>query len=597
MPRYTNATHPIGTPARIASRGRDQAYNAAGKKQDHTVIPFFLKFLDRITENTSKRVNIQYAAISIASVLILSLWAGLHYYSEFERKSAFSNAEKLLSSFARTFEEHTVRTVRMLDQTTIFVKQEYESKGDRLRLGAYGQEGIFVDKFYNLIVIVDADGWVRLSDRPLQPSNVRDREHFQIHANGDTGQLFISRPVVGRSSKKMSVQFTRRINRANGEFNGIVVTSLDPTYFNEFYQSVDFGNNGVATLVGTDGIIRARRNSASEDIGEDIGGSRLFRELSQADHGTFHATSAVDNARHIYAYRKLKEYPLVVVAGLAENEALQTIKEQLTILNVLGSIITLLIVISTLAVLLLLRYQEKVQESLRQNEQDALSSSRVKSEFLARTSHELRTPLNGILGFSEYIRDNTGEPEHRKFADTIFQAGHHLLSLVNTLLDLAKIEAGKMNLALATEPLIPLVQKAVAIHTPVARKKGLALRTEFAKLPATLHCDATKVAQVLHNLLHNAIKFTDAGSVTVRVEYIGDKIYFSVIDTGPGIPKDQLPHLFDQFRQLGSFATRKHEGSGLGLALAKQLVELMHGQIGVHSKPEHGSTFYFHLPA
>lgn len=545
----------------------------------------------------SRAANSAYSVVAIAALMILSLWAGLHYYIDFERRQTVHEAEQGLANYARAFGEHTVRTARVLDQTTMFVKREYEALGSRLDLERYGRDGVFLDQFYNLIVVIDEDGWVKLVNRPLPKSNVKDREHFQVHVAADTGQVFISKPVLGRSSGKWSIQFTRRINKSDGSFGGIVVTSLDPTYFTEFYKAVEFGNNGVVTLVGTDGIVRARHSAISSEIGQDISNTELFGKVAAADHGTYTATDPVDGIRRVYSYRRLKEYPLVVLVGSAESDILAEVDDHITLLHMLGGAITLLIILASAAVLTLLRNQAKVEASLRRSEQEALSSSRMKSEFLARMSHELRTPLNGILGFSEYLRDNSHEQEHREFAGTIHQAGNHLLSLVNATLDLAKIEAGKMEILRKPEHLEPLVRSTIAVHQPHAEKKGLDLVAEFeAGLPEMFHCDATKVVQIFNNLIHNAIKFTEQGRVTVAAARSGSGIRFSVTDTGPGIPPEQQPLLFDRFRQLDSFNTRSHEGSGLGLALAKELVELMGGQIGFTSAPGTGSSFHFTLP-
>lgn len=545
----------------------------------------------------ARKVNPAYSVVAAAAVLIMSLWAGLQVYVDFEKKDAYESAARLATNYTRTFEEHTVRTVRVLDQTTVFVKREYEMLGDRLNLEAYGRDGVFIDQFYNLIAVIDPQGWVTKVNRPLPPSNVADREHFQVHVAEDSKKLFISKPVLGRSSGKWSVQFTRRINKADGSFGGVVVTSLDPYYFTEFYRSVDIGAGSVASLVGLDGIVRARRTDSSSEIGQDIGNSILFKELAKAPVGTYLAPSQVDGVRRLYAYRKIKDYSLVVVVGIDENTILAEYREHLKILNALGGFITLLIVIAAGALIFLLRNQQRVQDSLRRSEQDAVSANRMKSEFLARMSHELRTPLNGILGFSEYLKDSAKDSEHREVAETIHDAGLHLLSLVNATLDLAKIEAGKMEINRRPENLSSVVRRVATLHQSAASKKQIEINVNFDNtLPSMIECDATKLVQVLNNLVHNAIKFTDRGTVTITVDRDNADIRFAVADTGPGIPPDSQALLFDRFRQLDSFATRTHEGSGLGLALAKELVELMGGRIWVESELGIGTTFFFTLP-
>jgi signal transduction histidine kinase len=543
------------------------------------------------------KFNPVYTVMVAATVLILSLWGSLQIYIDFEKKNAYQDAERLVNNFARTFEEHTVRTIRVLDQTTMFVKREFETTGERLDLEAYGRDGAFIDQFYNLIAVVDTDGWVRKVNRPLPPSNVSDREHFQVHVAEDSKKLFISKPVLGRSSGKWSMQFTRRINKADGGFGGIVVTSLDPYYFTEFYRTVEIGPGSVAALVGTDGIVRARRTENSSEIGQDISNSVLFKELAKASSGNYFSESPVDGIHRMYSYRKLKDYPLVVVVGIDERAILDEYNEHLNILNALGGFITLLIMVAAASVIILLRNQQRVQDSLRASHEEAVSANRMKSEFLARMSHELRTPLNGILGFSEYLKDSAQDSEHREVAETIHGAGLHLLSLVNATLDLAKIEAGKMEINRRPENLSSLVHRVATLHQSAAGKKQIDVKVDFDKnLPMMVECDATKLVQVLNNLIHNAIKFTDRGSVTISVVQEDKYIGFAVADTGPGIAPESQALLFDRFRQLDSFSTRAHEGSGLGLALAKELVELMGGRIWVDSKLDIGSTFHFTLP-
>ncbi len=539
----------------------------------------------------------EYSVVGIAAFLILSLWVGLRYYADLELKLSMQAASKSLASYARSFGEHTERTVRVLDQTAMFVKREYEKQGAKLDLTKYSDDGVFLEQFYNLIAVAGEDGRIKLINRPLPPSNISDREHFQVHATADSNKVFISKPVLSRSSGKWSIQFTRRINKPDGSFGGVVVASLDPNYFTQFYKAVEFGGQGVVTLVGTDGIVRARHSSMSSEIGQDMGSTELFRELARSEQGTYVAKSSVDGIRRIYSYRKLREYPLIVLVGTAESEILDEVNKQIAVLHMMGGAITLLILLASAALLVLLRNQASVEQSLRRSEREAQSSSRMKSEFLARMSHELRTPLNGILGFAEYLRDNAERKEHREFAGTIHQAGNHLLSLVNATLDLAKIEAGKMELKRQPEHLRSLVGGTVTLHQPSADKKGLTLQAEFSPdLPETLYCDATKLTQVLNNLIHNAIKFTDKGGVGIRVEAERGFIRFSVSDTGPGIAAKLQPLLFDRFRQLDAFNTRSHEGSGLGLALAKDLVELMGGNIGLRSAAGTGCVFHFTLP-
>jgi signal transduction histidine kinase len=171
------------------------------------------------------------------------------------------------------------------------------------------------------------------------------------------------------------------------------------------------------------------------------------------------------------------------------------------------------------------------------------------------------------------------------------------LQLVNSILDLAKVEAGKMELAVRDEPLEGLVDEARRLHVPAAQAKGLEISARLAPgLPEALRCDRTRVLQVLSNLLHNALKFTAQGTVALVVEPQPGGVRFSVRDTGPGIPVERQAAVFEKFRQEGAFVTREHGGTGLGLSLSRQLVELMGGKLSLRSAAGAGSDFFFELP-
>jgi len=227
----------------------------------------------------------------------------------------------------------------------------------------------------------------------------------------------------------------------------------------------------------------------------------------------------------------------------------------------------------------------------------AEEASRMKSEFLANMSHELRTPLNGIIGFSELIRDEAADDETRENADIIEKSSRHLLELVNSILDIAKIEAGAMTLSIHALPLASLVAEVAAVHQPAATANGIAFTTEMADdLPAEIQADPLRLRQILHNLLNNAVKFTEKGSINLIVTRDPSTVTFRVSDTGPGIPENMQAAIFEKFRQVDSFLTRSHSGTGLGLTLASHLVELMGGTIGVVSTVGEGTTFHFTLP-
>ena len=229
-------------------------------------------------------------------------------------------------------------------------------------------------------------------------------------------------------------------------------------------------------------------------------------------------------------------------------------------------------------------------------------SSRYKSEFLANMSHELRTPLNSLLILSRMLAENSeGNLSEQQvgFASTIHAAGNDLLALINDILDLSKVEAGKMELNLAPLALSGLCDDVDRAFRPVAEQKGLELRIERdPALPSALVTDEQRLQQVLRNLLSNAFKFTDRGSVTMRIAAETDgRVAFSVTDTGVGISDDKLSLIFEAFQQADGTTSRKYGGTGLGLSISREIARLLGGELRVSSEPGEGSTFTLVLPA
>ena len=231
-------------------------------------------------------------------------------------------------------------------------------------------------------------------------------------------------------------------------------------------------------------------------------------------------------------------------------------------------------------------------------------ADRHKSEFLANMSHELRTPLNAIIGYSEMLEEDAADLGAEQFTDDLRKinaAGKHLLELINAVLDLSKIEAGKMELYLETFKVPELVRDIAAVIQPLAAKNANRLEIRCPDEIGTMHADMTKVRQALFNLLSNACKFTERGTIglTVAADVAGgrDWMLFSVSDTGIGMTPEQLTRLFETFSQADAATTRKYGGTGLGLALSRRLCRMMGGDVTVESASGEGSTFTIRLPA
>lgn len=230
----------------------------------------------------------------------------------------------------------------------------------------------------------------------------------------------------------------------------------------------------------------------------------------------------------------------------------------------------------------------------------AEAADRLKSAFLATMSHELRTPLNSIIGFTGVLLKGLGGPltdEQSRQLGMVKSSAQHLLALINDVLDLSKIEAGQLRVSSAPFVLSEAVEGCLRALAPAAERKGLSLVSEVDPAIGTVRSDRRRVEQVLLNLVSNAVKFTETGSVTVSAVREGQWVVTRVRDTGIGISAEDLPNLFRPFQQLESGLTRRFEGTGLGLSICRRLVEMLGGRIAVESAPGKGSTFLFRLPA
>ncbi len=470
------------------------------------------------------------------------------------------------------------------------------------------------------IAITDADGKViaSLIEPGSTPVYFSDRDYFAAHRDNPKLGFFIGQPVVGKFSKRPIIPVSTRLETKDGRFAGVLEFALDPELLTALHRNVDLGRDSTLNLLRGDGVVLARYTSgglALSAVGAKAAAVMALGDSKLANVGKYTRRSPIDGVMRLHHWRKVGGYPLIVVVGLGKDEALAAANHQGNIVIGLGIIALSLPLIMMIMLnreisrrvqhaIALDKESEKVLETnaeLVVAKRRAEEANEAKSAFLANMSHELRTPLNAILGFSEVIRDKLlgNEPDrYAGYAADIHRSGAHLLDVVNDILDVTKIEAGKLELYEEQIGLEKIIQESVAAVNLHASTSGVYLAIDRKEIGVLIYGDKTKLKQIVINLLSNAIKFTPpGGSVSIAVANEGGGMSLMIADTGIGMSCDQIQQALQLFCQVDSSLSRRFQGTGLGLPLAVKLTELHGGTLTIESSPGVGTTVAVRLPA
>ena len=308
-------------------------------------------------------------ALALFGLLLIGLvWAVTTQRIAFERSEAIAHATRQNSNLVIAFEEHTIRTLKAADQVARFVRHEYAARGAKMDIARYIADGVIDSRLFNVISVVDEHGDLVLSSVPPVPVNYADRDHFKFHLQHGQDAFYIGKPVLGRLSGRWQIPMTRRIEKADGTFGGAVVLSVDPGYFTGFYGKADLGEQGLVTLVGLDGITRARRSGSKSSFGDDLRASPLFEHAARSPAGSHVSSASPDGVRRLYSYRILQEYPLVAVVGTSEAEVLAPFYERARIYYISAGLASVLLAIFAAGLMAALSRQKRAIEALGRSE-------------------------------------------------------------------------------------------------------------------------------------------------------------------------------------------------------------------------------------
>ena len=541
------------------------------------------------------------ATLGVVALMAFLIWSG---YIE-----AIRNAETTTRNYALIIEQRLDATLRRADAHLQELARDIPLTAlSRDMTGRFAREidaglDARVMKFPELtrLAVADADGNLLYltGHANTPPTNIADRDHFKQARAAPPDTLVFSEVVTARALGSSTVVATRAIRDRQGGFRGAVFALINLDYFEQMFRSLDVGPHGVVSVFRSDDFrLVARWPQSAAAVNRPLPQDNIVRTqlASGAKSATFELASANDGIDRIFSNRVLDGYPFFIAVGLARQDVLQGWAARSFAVGVAG-----LALLGLLAVLVARLWRS--QDQLRQAKALAEAGSRSKSEFLANMSHELRTPLNAIIGFSQVISDQMLGPaaaeRYAVYAKDILRAGEHLLELINSILDLSKIEAGKFQLREDRVCLAEIIEASLALVRMQAAAKGVALTEVVANDLPQVRGDETALRQVVVNLLSNAVKFTEPGGrveVSARWDAHGG-IVIAVADTGIGMTPDEVLKAAEPFAQVDGPLNKRQGGTGLGLPISKRLTELLDGTFDIRSHKGVGTTVRVALPS
>ena len=535
----------------------------------------------------SDRLRIAAPIMAVVAVILGMTWTGILVFVDHAKQRDIERSFGETKQLSKVFAEQVARTIDSVESFIDFAAFQIQEHGSADQLKVMADVGTFSIKPVVQIAFVDTDGFTVATNAgpDRNHTDVRDREHIRVHLDGKIEGLYIGAPVLGRVSGKWSIQVSRKVFDKNKKFIGIIVASLDPFYFQRFWNdTVQPGQ--VAALFRTDGAMMSRSADLNWALETSAQRPKLIERISDQGDGGF-ITASADGIMRLSFFTRITDLPLIVISGVSMDNVMAPHAVRQIRLYGLGAGLTfVLLALGGWLLLFALRLNQEKQQ---------------KSVFLATMSHEIRTPLNALVGFANLLSRTPLNDEQKSYMQTMETSAMTLRNIVTDVLDLSKLDAGLLEIDKSPFNLRECCNELKKVTALLIEDKPITVKMVCASnLPETLIIDGSRFYQALLNVCANAAKFTQVGEIVISGRIIVDndveRLVVDVSDTGPGISKAVQSKLFNPFEQGETSGRLRAAGTGLGLSISKKLMERMGGSIKVDSTPGRGATFTLELP-